>query len=202
MSTVATHPETNVIRLQLKRNDVLGDLDDAGREELENLLVVADCGKNDVLVLQGVRNMEQYFILDGMLKRVVSTPEGREMILRFAAEGDIETSYAAWRMGMPTPYAIVCVSRARVASLPIPLWAAFLERHPATKVRFELAVMRLMSEVMAHTVTLHLLDAPGRVQRFSRKRPDLLDRIPQKQLASHLNLSPETLSRLRHSGKT
>jgi len=46
-----------------------------------------------------------------------------------------------------------------------------------------------------------LLDAPGRVHRFVRKHPDLVDRIPQKQLASYLNLSAETLSRLRHSGK-
>ena len=61
--------------------------------------------------------------------------------------------------------------------------------------------MRLMTEVMAHTITLHLLDAPGRVHRFLRKRPELADRIPQKQLASHLNLSAETLSRLRHRGK-
>jgi len=61
--------------------------------------------------------------------------------------------------------------------------------------------MRVMSEIMAHTITLHLLDAPGRVHRFVRKHPDLVDRIPQKQLASYLNLSAETLSRLRHSGK-
>jgi len=54
---------------------------------------------------------------------------------------------------------------------------------------------------MAHTITLHLLDAPGRVQRFVRKHPELVDLLPQKQLASHLNLSAETLSRLRHSGK-
>ena len=33
-----------------------------------------------------------------------------------------------------------------------------------------------------------------------RKRPDLLDRIPQKQLAALLNLSAETLSRLRKRG--
>jgi CRP/FNR family transcriptional regulator, dissimilatory nitrate respiration regulator len=201
VSTVATHPEKNLIRLQLRNNEVLRDLDEATRAELEGQLAVVDGNKGDILVLQGVRDMQQYFILDGLLKRVVSNPQGKEMILRFAAEGDIETSYAAWRMGMPTPYSIVCVTKARVLSLPMTQWVAFLERHRPTKDLFESAVMRLMTEVMAHTVTLHLLDAPGRVQRFARKRPDLLDRIPQKQLASHLNLSAETLSRLRHSGK-
>ncbi len=201
MTTVSTHSEKNVIRLQLRKNEVLTELTEAGREELESLLTVVDGSKGDVLVHQGVRSMEQYFILDGMLKRVVSNSQGKEMILRFAAEGDMETSYAAWRMGMPTPYSIVCVTKARVLSLSMQQWVAFLERHRPTKDWFESCVMRLMTEVMAHTVTLHLLDAPGRVQRFARKRPDLLDRIPQKQLASHLNLSAETLSRLRHSGK-
>jgi cytochrome oxidase Cu insertion factor (SCO1/SenC/PrrC family) len=61
--------------------------------------------------------------------------------------------------------------------------------------------MYLMSEVMAHTITLHLLDAPGRVHRFMRKHADLYDRVPKKELASYLNLSAETLSRLKHSGK-
>jgi hypothetical protein len=54
---------------------------------------------------------------------------------------------------------------------------------------------------MSHTITLHLLDAPGRVHRFMRKHPDLADRIPQKDLATYLNLSAETLSRLKHQGK-
>ena len=38
-------------------------------------------------------------------------------------------------------------------------------------------VMKLMSDVMAHTITLHLLDAPGRVHRFMRKHPELAERI-------------------------
>jgi DNA-binding MurR/RpiR family transcriptional regulator len=61
--------------------------------------------------------------------------------------------------------------------------------------------MSLMSEIMAHTITLHLLDAPGRVQRFLRKHPELVDKLPQKELASYLNISSETLSRLKQAGK-
>jgi len=198
---LANHPERNVIRLQLKNNEVLRELPDADRVALEALLVIVEGNKGDFLLHQGVREMEQYFILDGVLKRVVSNAEGKEMILRFTAEGDIETSYAAFRMGTPTPYGIVCVTKARVARLPLPQWVDFLEQHPAVKQVFEASVMKLMTEVMAHTITLHLLDAPGRVHRFLRKRPELADRIPQKQLASHLNLSAETLSRLRQRGK-
>ena len=81
--------------------------------------------------------MEQYFVLDGILKRVVTNAEAKEMILRFADERDMETSYAAWRLGTPTPYAIVCVTKARVAKLPMPQWVAFLDRHPELKADFE-----------------------------------------------------------------
>ena len=45
------------------------------------LLVVLDCQKGEGLLLQGVHEMEQYFVLDGILKRVVSNQEAKEMIL-------------------------------------------------------------------------------------------------------------------------
>lgn len=201
LTPLSNHPDQNVIRVQLRHNEVLRELSDEHRAELEDHLLIVDGNKGDFLVHQGVREMEQYFVLDGILKRVVSNSEGKEMILRFAAEGDMETSYAAWRMQTPTPYGIVCVTKVRVARLKLTLWIEFLERHAPTKALFEESVMRLMTEVMGHAITLHLLDAPGRVHRFLRKRPELLDRIPQKQLASHLNLSAETLSRLRQRGK-
>lgn len=201
MIGLSNHPDKNVIRLQLKQNVVLAGMGEEDRAELEPHLVIMDGNKGEFLLHQGVREMEQYFILDGILKRVVANKEGKEMILRFAAERDMETSYAAWRLGTPTPYGIVCVTKTRIARMPLNEWAAFLDRRKETKELFEYCVMRGMSEIMAHTITLHLLDAPGRVQRFLRKHAALVDRIPQKELASYLNLSAETLSRLRHSGR-
>ena len=201
MSSIEKHPEKNVIRVQLTQNAVLSELTDSERKELEQLLVVIDCPKGDFLLHQGVHDMEQYFVLDGILKRVVSNDQAKEMILRFSDERDMETSYAAWRLGSPTPYSIVSVTKARVAKLPLPQWVAFMEKHPRIKASFEYSVMRLMSEIMAHTITLHLLDAPGRVNRFMRKQPELFERLPKKELASYLNLSAETLSRLKQKGK-
>lgn len=201
MSSVSNHPDKNIIRVQLAQNTVLKGMTAAQSAELEPHLIVVDCHKGDSLLAQGTHEMEQYFILEGILKRVVTNQEAKEMILRFTDERNMETSYAAWRLGTPTPYSTVCVTRVRVAKLPLVDWVAFLERHNDIKQSFEYAVMELMSEIMAHSITLHLLDAPGRVKRFLRKHPELFERIPKKELASYLNLSAETLSRLKQRGK-
>jgi CRP-like cAMP-binding protein len=201
MPTLDRHPESRIIRLQLRQNLALTQLEAAQWRELGPLLEITDYAKGESLEHQGDWSMEQYFVIEGILKRVVANAQGREMILRFAAESDIDTSYAAWRLKTPIPYSIRAVTKVRAAKLSMPQWVQFIERHPAIKNVFEYEIMKLMSEVMAHTITLHLLDAPGRVQRFMRKHAELAVRLPKKDLASYLNLSPETLSRLKRRGK-
>jgi CRP/FNR family transcriptional regulator, dissimilatory nitrate respiration regulator len=88
----------------------------------------------------------------------VANAQGKDMILRFAAESDIDTSYAAWRLHTPMPYSI---PKVRAAKLSMEQWIGFMERHADIKSAFEFEIMKLMSDVMAHTITLHLLDAPG-----------------------------------------
>src|SRR5450830_183508 len=130
MTLIENHSEKNIIRVQLRQNNVLKELNESEMLELESHLVVVDGAKGEILLHQGIHEMEQYFILDGILKRVVTNQQAKEMILRFADERDMETSYAAWRLKTPTPYSIVCVSKARVAKLPLQQWAAFMDKHP------------------------------------------------------------------------
>ncbi|MBL8384449.1 MAG: Crp/Fnr family transcriptional regulator [Burkholderiales bacterium] len=197
MTSIASHPQRNSIRVQLRQNVVLRCLGAPFWDELEPKLEISEFAKGAMLVTQGSDEMEQFFILEGILKRVVGNSEGKEMILRLAAETDMDTSYAAWRLQTPTPYSIVALTHCRVARLPMETWVEFIEDHGEVKKVFEYEVMRLMSEVMAHTITLHLLDAPGRLARFERKHAALVERIPKKELAAYLNITPETLSRVK-----
>jgi CRP-like cAMP-binding protein len=123
------------------------------------------------------------------------------MILRFTSERHMEATYASWRLNKAASFSIIAVTKTRVARITMPTWFAYIENKPRLKEFFELEVMRIMSSIMSHTIMLHLLDAPGRVHRFLRKHPELFDRMPKKELASYLNLSPETLSRLKNQGK-
>jgi len=195
---LARHPLRMMLRGLMRSNVVLRCLTEQELLELENHLTIAEVKKGDALLVQGTSEMDQYFILEGVLKRVVANSEGKEMILRFARETQIETSYAAWRLENRAPYSIRAVTRVRVAKCPIAVWAEFMDRYPKLKHDFEYEVMRLMSEIMAHTITLHLLDAAGRMDRFMRKNPEMANLLPKKELALHLNISPETLSRLLH----
>src|SRR6266404_4830084 len=94
MTSLARHAEAKIVRLQLRQNWVLRSLTREQWDELEPLLDITDYAKGALLENQGDSSMQQYFILDGILKRVVSNQTGKEMILRFAAETEIDTSYA------------------------------------------------------------------------------------------------------------
>jgi CRP-like cAMP-binding protein len=190
------HPMQNTIRLQLRRHALLAQLGDSAYDELATMLTVQEGQRAERLVDQGSRDLRQFFVIEGVLKRVITSPEGREMTLHFAGEGEMETCFEAWRQGMGTGFAILCAKRSVVASLPMDDWYAFLERNPLVRRQFHERLVLLGAAIVEHAVGLLMLDAPGRVHRFSYQHPELVERLPQKDVASHLNLSAETLCRL------
>lgn len=193
---LADHPLRNSIRLQLKSHPLLAGLDEAAHAELLEGLVIEEGHRGERLMEQGSCELRHYFILEGLLKRVVTSAEGREMTLNFASEGDMETCYEARHSQAGCGFAIVCAKRALVASLPMDAWCGFIDRHPAAQQAFQARLLQLGAAIVDHAVALLLLDAPSRVHRFSFRHPELVQRLPQKDVASHLNLSPETLCRL------
>jgi RecB family endonuclease NucS len=83
MSSIDRHPEKNIIRVQLRQNLVLKGVGEADLAALEQQLSIVDRQKGEFLLHQGVKEMEQYFVLDGILKRVVTNPKGETLTITF-----------------------------------------------------------------------------------------------------------------------
>jgi CRP-like cAMP-binding protein len=190
------HPRRHTLRLQLRRNALLVGLDESAFSELAAVLIVQEAQRGDCLLEQGGQELSQFFVIEGLVKRIVTSPRGREVTLRFAGAGDFETCHDASRHDTAMPYSVVSAARSCVASLSMSQWYAFLTRHPPAQQAFNECVAALGQTLVEHAVGLLLLDAPARVDAFSRRHPNLIGRLVQKDLASHLNLSAETLCRL------
>jgi len=193
---LASHPQRHFLRLQLTRHPLLAGLDEAALAGLVELVTVHDAQRGERLLEQGSPDAQQFFVLEGLVKRIVTSAHGREMTLRFAGEGDFETCYDAWRRRVPVAYSVVSAARSRIASLPMDEWCGVLARHPDVRQAFHDRVVSLGQTLVDHAVDLLLLDATARVDAFSQRHPHLMERLVQKDLASHLNLSAETLCRL------
>jgi len=194
--TISTHPQGQYVRLQLARHPSLTGLGEGSLADLTAHVIVHDAQRGERLLEQGSREPQQFFVIEGLVKRIVSSPQGREMTLRFAGEGDFETCYDAWRRDTPVPYSVVSAARSRIVSLPMAAWCGFLAAHPALQQVFQDRIVSLGETMVEHAVDLLLLDAPARVDAFCQHHPGLVGRLVQKDLASYLNLSAETLCRL------
>jgi CRP-like cAMP-binding protein len=190
------HVLRNTIRLKLRAQPVLQVLDEMAFAELAELLVVHEGLRGERLLEQGRGDLRQFFVIEGLLKRVVTSPEGREMTLHFAGEGDFETCWDAWTQRTLSRHSVVCAARSLVVSLPMSEWCAFLARHGGAERAFHERMVAISQAIAEHAVTLLMLDAATRVIQFSGRHPELVERLSQKDVASHLNLSAETLCRL------
>ncbi|WP_157268454.1 Crp/Fnr family transcriptional regulator [Azohydromonas aeria] len=193
---LSTHPLRNSIALQLRSHPLLADLHEAAHAELARLVTVHEVHRGERLLEQGSRELSQFFVIEGLLKRVVTGANGREMTLRFAGEHDMESCFEAWQQGAGSGFSVVGASAGLVVSLSMADWCDFLERHAAVRQRFQERLVQIGAAIVEHAVGLLLLDAPSRVQHFSCKHRELADRLTHKELASFLNLSAETFCRV------
>lgn len=151
--------------------------------------------KGTVLLKEGQKSNEGYFVLQGCI-RTYYILDGEEKTTAFYTEMEGLTPHCVINKA-PSDYYIGCVEDTILTVANPEMEAEIFKKFP----KFETLCRILSEELLAkQQINFDEFKTSSPEQRYLnliQKRPDLIQRVPQHQLASYLGIKPQSLSRLR-----
>jgi CRP-like cAMP-binding protein len=179
--------------------DYFGRYIDLAEEDIRLLSGLIEMRTYDKRVrIVDIGEIEQYlsFVTKGLLRKYFIRDK-EEVITQIIKEGEVVVSSVSYFSNTPSRYIIETIEPTTVVSLT----QANLEKLFAMGDKWEKMGRLMMTDFLVER-EYWLLDNINctprqRFFRFIKEEPELLKRVPQKWLASYLNIKPETFSRLK-----
>jgi CRP-like cAMP-binding protein len=151
--------------------------------------------KGTILLHEGQKSVDSYFILQGCL-RTYYVIDGEEKTTAFYTELEALAPNCVVTK-MPSDCYVACVEDSLVLVSTPNMESEMFSKFP----KFE-SLCRILSEeqLAKKQISFDEFKTSSPEQRYLNllnKRPDLIQRVPQHQLASYLGITPQSLSRLR-----
>ncbi|MCU0435605.1 MAG: Crp/Fnr family transcriptional regulator [Bacteroidia bacterium] len=151
--------------------------------------------KGTILLKEGQKSKESYFVLKGCI-RAYYISDGEEKTTSFYTEMEGFTPPCVVSK-TPSEYYVSCIEDTILTISNSDMEAEVNSKFP----KFE-TICRLMAEELLakQRIDFDAFKTSSPEQRYLnllQKRPDLIQRVPQQQLASYLGITPQSLSRLR-----
>ena len=168
-------------------------------EDEKNAIVSLDIfhsvKKGATLLKEGQKSKDSYFVLKGCI-RTYYVLDGEEKTTAFYTEMDVLTPPCVISK-TPSEYYISCMEDTILTVSNSDMGAEVNSKFP----KFDILCKILSEELLAkQRIDFDEFKTSSPEQRYLnllQKRPDLIQRVPQHQLASYLGIKPQSLSRLR-----
>ncbi len=151
--------------------------------------------KGTALLREGQQSLDSYFVLKGCF-RVYYIIDGEEKTTAFYTELDAFTPHCAINK-TSSDYYVSCVEDSILLISNAEMSVEVNRKFP----KFDIMCRMLSEELLAkQRIDFDEFKTSSPEQRYLnllQKRPDLIQRVPQHQLASYLGIKPQSLSRLR-----
>ena len=167
---------------------------------LGDKLVVREFDRRQLMVRVG--EVEEYlsFMVKG-LARMYFLKGKAEMITNIAREGELIGASASFLSGKPSYYYVEALEPCTMLSISRTNLERAYQESPKIEKLGRLVTTYFVLQKEEWELECMRLDTRERFLRFIGNNPELLMRVPQKYLASYLNMKPETFSRLKNHVK-
>jgi len=173
---------------------------DLPAEELEALISSIEVRSVDKKVrLTDIDETEKYlyFVIKGLARKFFYKGK-EEVITQIAKEGELISSSVSYFSGIPSGYVIETIEPTTFYSIHHDRAEQLYVKFPKLERLSRLVITELFLQKEVWELERIRFSTKERFLRFMTDNPELFQRVPQKYLASYLNIKPETFSRLKH----
>ena len=173
---------------------------DLSESELEKLIVDVPVGtfkKGTVLLHQGEVPDKCYFVLKGCVRQYAVNEDGIENTSNFFTEEQSVTIFNQHTEDRRSKYFLSCVEDCTLIVGDLATEQEAYDMHPVLEVMTRNMIQEDMGAMRDDFSSFISSTPEERYHALMEKRPDLMDRVPQYQLASYLGIKPESLSRIK-----
>tara|TARA_R110000868_G_scaffold45143_2_gene150072 strand:- start:97 stop:678 length:582 start_codon:yes stop_codon:yes gene_type:complete len=168
-------------------------------EEEKSTLVSLDIfhtvKKGTVLLKKGQHSRDGYFVLKGLI-RTYYTIDGEEKTTAFYSEMEGHTPNCVLTKA-PSEY-YIATSEDSILTISNPdMEVEIFQKFPKFETLCRVLSEELLTNQQINFDNFKTSSPEQRYLNLLEKRPDLIQRVPQHQLASYLGIKPQSLSRLR-----
>ncbi len=164
---------------------------------LTKVMEVRSYDKKVRLVEPGQTEEYLHFITKGLLRKYFYKGS-HEVITQLAREGELICSSVSFFSGQPSTYVVETIEQSILLSLHKNELERLYTQYPKMETLGRLLITDLFLQKEYWELDRTRYDTKERFVRFVLDNTDLFRRVPQKYLASYLNIKPETFSRLKH----
>ncbi|MBP1673202.1 MAG: Crp/Fnr-type transcriptional regulator [Bacteroidetes bacterium] len=180
-----------IIQYLSKYTTITNDLEQAITESAS----IKSFPKGKILLHEGDISNECYFILKGCV-RSYYIRDGKEKTTEFFTEEQfiLPNQYGT---NIPSDHFLECIEEVVLnISNPNAEKEAF-QKYPQLEILYRKMADIIFVNFQKKMDEFRMSSAEQRYIDLTKERPDLLQRVPQHQIASFLGISPESLSRIR-----
>ena len=152
--------------------------------------------KGTYLIKEGKYVKDAYFVVAGCI-REYTLQDGEEKTTAFYTEQQSAVDFVALTQQKPSKINFVCTEETTVAIVNAEKEQALYKKHPRFESFCRSGVEQMMGQKQEQLAESINLKPEQRYQKLVAERPELINRVPQYQIASYLGIKPETLSRIR-----
>lgn len=152
--------------------------------------------KGHILLKEGQVSNLCYFNLKGCVRQYYLI-DGEEKTTNFYTEGQPIAPNEGVFKTMPSKFYLSCVEDCILTIGTPEDEAKFFEKLPQLESVVRVAVENELGKSQHNFADFMLSSPEERYLNLIKNRPELIDRVPQYQLASYLGIKPESLSRIR-----